>query len=318
MRNTSGSLNNSENNASSALKLLIADFLESRRIDRGAADKTVEAYQRDLHQFASTLPPALELTAITPDHISEFVRRLTAEGQKPSSIARKISAFRQFFKFCCLERGLRENPAESLKAPSQIKRLPKFLTNEQTSALLQAAEAGLPYPTAGGEHLRSRDRAMIYLLYATGLRVSELVGLTTHQLDIEAGYVRVTGKGNKQRITPFAPIAGERVAGYVREHRAALNPIDDHLFVNRRGFALTRQAFWKTLKALAIAAKIPIAISPHGIRHSFATHLLQSGMNLRSLQMLLGHSDLSTTQIYAHVTPEHLKSAHRKFHPRGE
>jgi integrase/recombinase XerD len=160
---------------------------------------------------------------------------------------------------------------------------------------------------------------MVFLLYATGLRVSELVGLSVHNIDLEQGYVRVRGKGEKERIAPFAAPAGERLGQYLDAGRGALEPRTDHAFPNHRGFALTRQAFWKLLKDLASQASIDRAerITPHVLRHSFATHLLQSGMGLRSLQLLLGHSDLSTTQIYAHITPEHLKETHSRLHPRG-
>ena len=164
---------------------------------------------------------------------------------------------------------------------------------------------------------------MVYLLYATGLRVSELVGLSLHGFDSEQGYVRVRGKGEKERIAPFAPIAGERVLEYLARERPgslAKNPraeTEDSLFLNSRGQGMTRQAFWLILGKIARQAGIRAPLSPHTLRHSFATHLLQSGMNLRSLQMLLGHSDLSTTQIYTQMTPEHLQAAHKKFHPRG-
>lgn len=161
---------------------------------------------------------------------------------------------------------------------------------------------------------------MVYLLYATGIRVSELVGLATDRVDLEQGYVRVMGKGSKERIAPFAEFAGECLGEYLRDHRPSLEPEgrqQDRVFLNRRGESLSRQSAWKIIGDLALAAGIRAALSPHMLRHSFATHLLQAGMNLRSLQMLLGHSDLSTTQIYTHVSPEHLQAAHRKFHPRG-
>lgn len=296
----------------------VSSFIDALRIDRGASDKTVEAYQRDLTQFFSWLPPDAELSGIELGQIHDFLTDLHRQKQKATSIARKISVLRQFFKYCCLEKGLKTNPAEQLRSPAQLKRLPKYLNQDQISALLKTAELGLPYPDTHRLALQARDRAMVFLLYATGLRVSELVGLTTHQADLQLEYVRVKGKGDKERIVPFAALARERIAEYLHNHRAGLNPLTDHLFVSQRGSPLTRQAFWKTLKAIAIQAGISAPLSPHVLRHSFATHLLQSGMNLRSLQMLLGHSDLSTTQIYAGVTPEHLKASHKKFHPRGE
>jgi integrase/recombinase XerD len=162
---------------------------------------------------------------------------------------------------------------------------------------------------------------MVYLIYATGLRVTELVSLTVGQVDIQQGYLRVRGKGEKERITPFASIAGERLAAYLEKYRGLLispKKPTQTVFLSHYGDPLTRKSFWETLKRLASQAGVTSKLSPHMLRHSFATHLLQSGMNLRSLQMLLGHSDLSTTQIYTHIAPEHLKSSHRKYHPRGE
>jgi integrase/recombinase XerD len=230
-----------------------------------------------------------------------------------------VSSLRQFFKFCCVERGMKTNPAEHLRSPSIPKRLPKHLSSEEVTALLTSVETGLPYSGALGDALRTRDCAMIYLLYATGLRVSELVGLAVHELDLEMGYLRVRGKGGKERIAPFADVAGDRLRAYIDQSRPGLggSKAQNALFLGLRGEPLTRQAFWKTLGQIARLAEIRKPISPHVLRHSFATHLLQSGINLRSLQILLGHSDLSTTQIYTHVTPEHLKKAHRRFHPRG-
>jgi integrase/recombinase XerD len=306
----------------SKLRTPIESYLEALRIDRGASDRTVEAYRRDLYQFAEWLSgntgSGAPLEQVELEHLNSFLSHLHRAEQKPASIARKVSAIRQFFKFCCMENGAKSNPAELLQSPAQAKRLPRFLTHEQVEALLSASESGLPYQhESSRDALQARDRAMIYLLYATGLRVSELVGLTTHEVDLSLEYVRVKGKGDKERIVPFASAAGTHLRDYLSQHRPALKPVTDHVFVNHRGMVLTRQAFWKGLNALASLAGIQGAISPHKLRHSFATHLLQSGMNLRSLQMLLGHSDLSTTQIYAHVTPEHLKAAHRKFHPRG-
>lgn len=294
----------------------IQSFLEVQRIDRGASDRTVEAYGRDLRQLAARFP-SQGAGDISPEDLSEYLAELHSDGQKATSVARKLSAIRQFFKFCCVERGLKENPAERLEGPGRDQRLPKYLSAEEVEALLRiASEPGLPYSSAQADALHARDRAMIFLLYATGLRVSELVGLTLHQVDLQQGYVRVRGKGEKERIAPFADAAGEHLRTWL-EARPALRPATDHLFVNHRGMVLTRQSFWKLLGELASAAGIKKSISPHMLRHSFATHLLQSGMNLRSLQLLLGHSDLSTTQIYAHVTPEHLKTAHKRYHPRG-
>ncbi len=309
---------------SPSLASAINAYLETLRIDRGASDRTVEAYGRDLKQWAEA--SGVEVEEVTGELLTQYLTKLHQDGQKASSVSRKLSTLRQFFKFCCLERGLKSNPTEKLESPSLPQRLPKFLSEAQVGTLLDATDQGLPYEGELGDALRARDRAMVYLMYATGLRVSELVTLTTHQFDGEQGYVRVRGKGDKERIAPFAPAAGERVLLYIEKYRIAFleggKPDPGFLFLPRltdqEAQPLSRQSFWKILKQLAQMAGISAKISPHVLRHSFATHLLHAGMNLRSLQTLLGHSDLSTTQIYAHVTPEHLKAAHRKFHPRGE
>ena len=284
-------------------------FLQAIQFDRGASIKTKEAYQNDLSAFAAFV--AKPMKYIVRDDILGFISHLSDLKLKPATLSRKISALRQFFKFCCLEKLRTDNPTEDLEGPGRSQRIPKHLTTKDIDTLLKAAD-----------ETSSRDRAMVYLLYATGLRVSELVGLNMHNLDLEQGYVRVRGKGDKERIAPFAPIAGEKLIDYINSERlqslAENKNGTDALFLNLRGHGLTRQAFWQILKTLAFNAGIQRAISPHMLRHSFATHLLQSGMNLRSLQMLLGHADLSTTQIYTHVTPEHLKNTHKKFHPRGE
>jgi integrase/recombinase XerD len=287
----------------------VTEFIECQRIDRGSSKKTIEAYRSDLNKFGNWLPPELDLREIDQALLGQFLSALSKQGLRASSLARKASCLRQFFKFCCLEKKLDHNPAESLESPSLPKKLPKFLTSENVQALLESTLKETP------TSLQARDSAMIYLLYATGLRVSELVGLRTRDIELEQGYLRVLGKGDKERIVPFAPVAGDRLKAYLDHHRPASD--HDFIFLNRNGKPLTRQGFWKNLKTLAHQAGVSATLSPHVLRHSFATHLLQSGMNLRSLQMLLGHSDLSTTQIYTHVTPEHLKTTHKKYHPRG-
>ncbi len=295
----------------------VSQFLESCRLDRGAADLTISAYRGDLAQFALWLKERPDSGAITPDTLHAYVEDLSRQKLGPASVARKVSALRQFFRFRCLELGATENPSEELRRPKRPRLLPRALTVEQVGELLRAADDGLiSYNDPRAEALKARDRAMVYLLYASGLRVSELVSLRCAQLDLKREFVRVNGKGGKERVVPFAPSAGERLASWTDSHRQALEPATEHLFVNHRGLALTRQSFWKTLKSLAAQAVLPSTLSPHVLRHSFATHLLHSGMNLRVLQTLLGHADLSTTQIYAHVSPPQLRAAYRRFHPR--
>lgn len=286
------------------------------RLDRGASSATIEAYRRDLIQFASALPETT-LKQISAQEIETYLQDLSTQGLQATSLARKISAIRQFFKFCCLEKDLPLNPAENIVTPKLGKTLPLTLSVEQVQSLLDSSDPGLPYPGSLVEVLQFRDRTMLYLIYASGLRVSELVGLLVSEIDLKESFARVLGKGSKQRIAPFAEIAGKLLDQYIHEYRPKLQPQSDALFVNHRGTQLSRQAFWRILKALSAQAGLSASLSPHTLRHSFATHLLQSGMPLRSLQMLLGHSDLSTTQIYTQITPEHLKAAHRKYHPRG-
>jgi integrase/recombinase XerD len=303
---------------------LIADFIDALRIDRGASEKTVDAYRQDLHLFQSWLGPTQKIKNLQSTDLHRYFAELTKQGQQASSVARKISTLRQFFKFCCLEKGFDKNPAEELKAPRLAKRLPKYLSVEQVQKLLDKVDQGLFYSVQEAEFiaLQARDAAMVYLIYATGLRVTELVSLSLHQIDLGQSYVRVKGKGDKERIAPFAPVAGQKLATYIEKHRPFLAAKQKHpdqtAFLSHRGEPITRKSFWEILKRFAHEAEIPATLSPHVLRHSFATHLLQSGMNLRSLQMLLGHSDLSTTQIYTHIAPEHLKKSHKKFHPRGE
>jgi integrase/recombinase XerD len=307
----------------SPLRQAVEAFLQAKLLDRGASRLTISAYERDLRELEAWLVQqkySLTPSAISAEQLDHFLAQLSKQGFKPASLARKASALRQFFKFCALEGVIEESPANTLVSPKQSIRLPKYLSHEEIEKLLEAGATGLPYSGQDSlaASLRLRDRAMILLLYATGLRVSELVGLRTHQVDLELSYVRVKGKGNKERIAPFIEAAREAAAEWVNLHRPNFKPVDDHFFVGVRGEGLSRQAFWKTLSALARAAGITKAVSPHQLRHSFASHLLEAGVSLRSLQMLLGHSDLSTTQVYTHITPEHLRDAVKKYHPRGE
>jgi len=292
-------------------------FLDSKRLDRGAADLTIDAYKRDLKQFANFTENKKEINEIEEKDIEAYLTHLNQIKTKATSVSRKLSALRQFFKFCCLELKLEKYPLENLKNPKLPRSLPKSLSQQDVQLLLQETEKGIPYPHKIRPHLNARDAAMVYLLYASGLRVSELISIELQDLNLKEGYLKVVGKGEKARIAPFAEVAGNRLIKYIDHHRPQLNPATHHLFLNHRGMALTRQAFWITLKKLAIQADISSDLSPHQLRHSFATHLLESGMQLRSLQMLLGHADVSTTQIYTHLTDDYLKSVHKKYHPRG-
>ena len=295
------------------------EFLNALKAEQDMSLQTITAYERDLKQFQSFLKiHTVPIQQITSEQIDCYLSYLYKQNQKSSTVSRKISSIKKFFKFCCIEMQLENNPTEHLRNPKVDQKLPQVLTLSEVQSLLETTEQGLKYPQKNQILLQARDRAMLYLLYATGLRVSELLSLTAHELNLSAGVIRVYGKGNKERLIPFAPLAGEHLRYYLNNIRLQLTPKTNQLFVNHRGQSMTRQGFWKILKKIAFEAGIKKNVSPHLLRHSFATHLLESGINLRALQLLLGHSDLSTTQIYTHVSPEHLKIAHKKFHPRGE
>lgn len=304
---------------------LLEEFIESKRVDRGLSKLTLEAYCNDLTQFFEWLPRSVTIRDVRPQDIEEYLKSLALKKTLATSISRKLSTLRQFFQFCCLENHFESNPTEFFTPPKTPRLLPKALNLKQVSRLLEAADQGLPYPEHERESLQARDRALVFLLYATGIRVSEAVQLTLHQIDLQGNYLRVRGKGGKERIAPFVPSAGERLQTYLNAHRQNLigkrdketSVENDFVFLNSRGQPITRQRCWQILKSLAAQSGLPQELHPHQLRHSFATHLLQSGMNLRTLQLLLGHADITTTQIYTHLSREDLKRAHQKYHPRG-
>jgi len=290
--------------------LLLDQFIAHLRVERGLAENTIQSYSRDLIRFLAFL----ETRGRDPeksDHedVSAFVASL--HGRLSSrSAARNLSAVRMFFRFLVSEGRMTTSPARLVEAPKLPRRLPEILSPQEVERLLEQPDPSTP---AG-----SRDRAMLELLYATGLRVSELVGLQLQNVNLEAGFVRMVGKGSKERVVPMGDKAREAVRDYQAEARPALagrrSPAD--LFLNARGRGLTRQGFWKIIKRYGRAAGIRASITPHGLRHAFASHLLEGGADLRSLQIMLGHADITTTQIYTHVTRERLKRIHEKHHPR--
>jgi len=240
------------------------------------------------------------------------VRQQMTSGLAPRSVARSVAAVRGYYRFLMLDRKLQRNPAEDLRPPKAWPALPKFLSLEQVDALLAQPDASTPRGL--------RDRAMLELLYATGMRVSELVGVRAADLHLAEHYLTCIGKGNKERLIPMGEQAATWVARYQREARPRLvkgaRP-SPRLFLNARGSALSRIGFWKVLKRYSARAGLPRTISPHVLRHSFATHLLERGADLRAIQMMLGHSDLSTTQIYTHVLEARLRNVYDRFHPRA-
>jgi integrase/recombinase XerD len=290
----------------------IDGYLSYLRDVRRMSPNTVESYARDLASlaaFAERRGRAVE--ALTRPDLEAFVRHLQAAGQSPRSAARAVACVRGFYKFLLLEKKLAADPAADLRAPRAWPALPKYLDLEEVDRLLAQPDPSTPRGV--------RDKALIELLYATGLRVTELLSLKPGDVSLDAGYLTCIGKGDKQRIVPLGQVAADWVRTYLQQARPALlkGRKSAWLFVNAKGGGqLSRVGFWKVLKEYGIKAGISRAISPHVLRHSFATHLLDRGADLRAIQMMLGHADLSTTQIYTHVLEARLRAVYDKFHPR--
>ena len=293
---------------------LLDRFADGLWLNDGLARNTLESYRRDVRQFAEWLQETAGL-GLLEARASDLQRHLawlvSERHRKPRTTGRLVSSLRRFYQFALREGLRRDDPAVDLDSPRIPRSLPKSLSEAQVEALLAAPDVA----TAQG----LRDRAMLETLYASGLRVSELVGLKTVQVNLDMGVVRVLGKGAKERLTPLGEEAIAWITRYQLEGRPALLGArkSDALFVTARGAAMTRQAFWGLVRKHARRADIRAPISPHTLRHAFATHLINHGADLRVVQMLLGHADISTTQIYTHVARERLKSLHRKHHPRG-
>ncbi len=292
---------------------LVDAYLTHLRVERRLADHTLESYGRDLQrlgEFAAALEKPLQ--AMDRHDLEGFVDGLMNEGLSPRSVARTVAAVRGFYRFAVLAQHLESNPAGDLQAPRAWPALPKFLGVEEVERLMTQPDIATPRGL--------RDRALIEVLYATGLRVSELIHLRASDLNLEAGYLSTTGKGSKQRIVPVGDQATHWLTKYIREGRPALmgKRTSPWLFVNaKKGGSLSRVGFWKILKGYGRTAGLSRTLSPHVLRHSFATHLLEHGADLRSIQMMLGHADLSTTQIYTHVLEARLRAVYDRFHPRA-
>lgn len=288
-------------------------FLTHLQVERRLSPHTVEAYARDLQllsAFAERSTGTVDTLRLS--QLEAFVRDLMAEGRAARSVGRTVAAVRSFYGYLARTGDRSENPSADLRAPRAWKALPKYLTPEEVDRLLAAPDVTAP---AG-----LRDRALIELLYATGLRVSELLALRRQDVNLEAGTLTTLGKGRKERLVPIGDEASQWVARYARESRPALlgTRTSPRLFVNARGgTGLTRMGVWKLLARYGRQAGIGRAISPHVLRHSFATHLLDRGADLRAIQMMLGHADLSTTQIYTHVLDARLRAVYEQHHPRG-
>ncbi len=290
----------------------IDSFTTHLRVGRGLSGNTVESYRRDIIKLANSLEKKdVKIHDLSPRHILDFLTELKEQGLKPSSIARIIASTKQFFKFLIGEKICDVDPTFPIRHPKTKRSLPEVLTPEEVENLLSAPR--------GDSAREIRDKAMLEVLYATGIRVSELVGLKLNDVNLEAGYLITYGKGSKERIVPIGKKAQKELMNYLDAARPALikNKTSLHLFLTQLGREMTRQGFWKIIKFYAKKCGIFKKISPHTLRHSFATHLLQRGADLRAIQLMLGHSDISTTQIYTHIERERLKEIHKKHHPRA-
>ena len=293
---------------------LIDSYLTHLTVERRLAANSVESYARDLTMLASfAAGKGTGVDVLARSDLEALVRDLMSEGRSPRSVARAVACFRGFYRFLVVDGRLAASPADDLRPPRSWKVLPRYLSVEDVDRLIAQPDVSTPRGL--------RDRALIELLYATGMRVSELISLRPADVNLEASYLTCTGKGDKQRIVPFGDEAGAWVRRYLREARPQLlgKRSSPRLFVNARGGGpgLTRVGFWKILKTYAGQAGLTRTLSPHMLRHSFATHLLERGADLRAIQMMLGHADLSTTQIYTHVLEQRMRSIYDQFHPRA-
>ncbi len=297
-----------------ALSPQIDRFLSMVAVEKGLARNTIEAYSRDLARLAEFLigRKLASWSEVKPIHVRAYVSWLSANGLNGKSIARHLVTLRRLYVFLQTEGLVTESPVPKLHLTAGARKLPHTLSVDELRSLLNQ-----PNPT---EPLGRRDQAMIELLYATGLRVSELISLQTQQIDFQGNYLTIKGKGSKVRAVPFGRWAQEKLSAYLREVRPQLSRgrVSVFLFISRSGKPLSRQGFWKLIRGYALAAGIEKRVTPHVLRHSFATHMLEGGADLRAVQAMLGHADISTTQIYTHVNGARLKEAHRRFHPREE
>ncbi|MGB8000027.1 MAG: site-specific tyrosine recombinase XerD [Anaerobacillus sp.] len=292
----------------------VQDFLHYLIVERSLSKNTLDAYRRDLAQYSKHLNEKEALSSfqeVRRTHIVNYLYELKDQGKASTTIARNIASIRSFHQFLLREKAVDQDPSVHIETPKTERKLPKILSTSEVEQLLEAPDYSTPFG--------KRDRAMLEVLYATGLRVTELVDLKTEDIHLTMGFIRTIGKGNKERIVPLGSMAREALTTYLGEGRGQMMKRNktDFLFLNHRGERLSRQGFWKILKKLAVKANIVKPLTPHTLRHSFATHLLENGADLRAVQELLGHADISTTQIYTHVTKARLKDIYSTYHPRA-
>jgi len=297
---------NSEND------LLVSNYLDALWLEKGLSDNSLDAYRRDLRGLADFIEK-LDKNLLDVDRIDlmDYLGSRMRAGYKARSTARMMSCLRSFYRYLIRENRITEDPTQNLESPKLGRPIPDSLTEEEVTNLLDAPDVKTT--------LGLRDRTMLEVLYATGLRVTELVSLRLEQMNLRQGLVRVTGKGNKERLVPLGEESMDWIERYLKEARGDLLPdlSESIIFPSQQGRPMTRQTFWHRIKRYAIEAGITKHLSPHTLRHAFATHLLNHGADLRVVQMLLGHSDLSTTQIYTHVANQRLNQLHQQHHPRG-
>ncbi|WP_114746246.1 site-specific tyrosine recombinase XerD [Falsibacillus pallidus] len=293
----------------------LRDFIHYMVVEKGLAKNTIVSYERDLKAYINYLMKVEgmdSLNDVARTHIVHFLGHLKQQGKSVRTIARHIASIRSFHQFLLREKAVEADPSVHIDTPQHGRSLPKVLSLEEVESLLEAPDDSTP--------IGARDKAMLEILYATGIRVSELIGLNLDDVHLTMGFVKCIGKGNKERIIPIGRTAVTVLEKYMSGSRLRLRSSKyktDALFLNHHGNRLTRQGFWKILKGLAKKANIEKELTPHTLRHSFATHLLENGADLRAVQEMLGHADISTTQIYTHVTKTRLKDVYSKFHPRA-
>lgn len=293
---------------------ILQDYIYFLTVEKKSSPPTVDAYGRDVGRFLGFIgyKDREDLARVGPKTITDFLYDLGERGISQRSIARNLAAVKGFFQYLHSVNLLKEDPTENIQSPKYLQKLPNHLSVDQVGLLLEAPDKSTP--------LGHRDRTMLEIMYATGMRVSELVRCTLQGYNPGAGYFLITGKGNKQRVVPVGEVARDWMLAYLADvrPRIAKGLDSDHIFITSRGSGMTRQEFWKIIKKYALLAGLPSEITPHSLRHSFATHLLQGNADLRSVQQMLGHADISTTQIYTHVLKERLREVYDRHHPRSK